>query len=310
MQKNKFLLTFLFSILLIATGCLKDEGFDNGEYGTVIKEIKAVAFPQANANVVEAITGNPNPLTVPGPFITVEASGPASADIHIQLAFDDGVVTDAGLTPLPAGSYSLNTMTPVIPKDSSFIDNLVLTINNSDQLDPNIKYGVGVKIVSADNGYQVARNLSTMVIAFAIKNKYDGRYRLDGAFYHPTQSPNYAPFTVEVEMHTTGPNTVKLYVPEFRGYYAPGLFGGTLNAFGAQEPEFTIDPVTNLVTVQNAYDGAVTFYTMNPNYNSHYEPGPPQKIFASWGYNYAPGPTFDPAVNREWKYELTYLGPR
>ncbi|MEI9909714.1 MAG: hypothetical protein WDO71_08565 [Bacteroidota bacterium] len=72
-------------------------------------------------------------------------------------------------------------------------------------------------------------------------------------------------------MHTTGLNSVKMYVPEFGDYYHPGLFDGVLNAFGSQEPDYTINPTTNAVTVQNSFPGATTFYTMAPGFNSHYD---------------------------------------
>ena len=100
-----------------------------------------------------------------------------------------------------------------------------------------------------------------------------------------------------------------MYVPDFEGYYHPWTSGGSFTAFGLQEPEYTIDPATNKVTVQNAASGAVTFYTMAPGYDSHYDPAT-KTIYAKFGYNYAPGPVFNPAANREWTDTLIYVGPR
>ncbi|MBL7744572.1 MAG: DUF1735 domain-containing protein [Chitinophagaceae bacterium] len=167
---------------------------------------------------------------------------------------------------------------------------------------------IGISIFEVTNG-EISQIAGKLVIALSVKNQYDGVYSLDGAFYHPTSSPGYDPFTIEVEMHTTGPNSVKMYVPDFGGYYHPGLFGGVLNAFGSQEPEYTVNSVTNAVTVQNAFPGAVTFYTMAPGFNSRYDPAT-KTIYAKFGYNYSPGPTFNPATNREWTDVLTYIGPR
>ncbi|HEY6502985.1 MAG TPA: DUF1735 domain-containing protein [Chitinophagaceae bacterium] len=167
---------------------------------------------------------------------------------------------------------------------------------------------IGISIAEV-NGGEVSQIAGTLVIALSVKNKYDGVYRLEGAFYHPTASPGYDPFVINVEMHTTGLNSVKMFVPDFGGYFHPGLFGGVLSAFGAQEPEYTVNETTNAVTVQNAFPGAVTFYTMAPGFNSRYDPAA-KIIYAKFGYNYNPGPVFNPATNREWTDKLIYLGPR
>jgi hypothetical protein len=311
MKKLSSLVVLLAAVLITGTGCLKDKGFEDQKYGIQVSETKAVALIQtASSPLMTSITGQDAPVTIDGPVVTLETPNRAPGDVKLKLAYDDALVTAAGFEPLPAGSYS-TTLDVTIPKDSLFVDDLVVTIENSDQLDPDKIYGIGFRIASAEGGYQVAKNMSTVVIGIAIKNKYDGIYQLDGAFYHPTSSPGYDPFTIEVELHTTSPNAVKLYVPghDLDGYYGPGMFGGELSAFGAQEPEITIDPAINTATVQNGFDGAVTFYTMAPGYNSHYDPAT-KKIFVKYGYNYLPGPVFDPTRNREWTYEFTYLRPR
>jgi hypothetical protein len=211
---------------------------------------------------------------------------------------------------LPASSYQLIPgISDITFLPGETVKEIKIKVDKS-SLSLSTQYALGFSIATVGPNGAISSAFKDAVYAIGIKNKYDGKYRLDGKFYHPSQSPGYDAFTIEVEMHTVGPNSVKLFSPDLGRFAAPGLFGGSLNAFGLQEPVFTIDPVTNKVTVQNGAIGAVTFYTMSPTYNSHYEPGPPQKIFASWGYRYAAGPTFDPANNREWTYVLTYLGPR
>ena len=217
---------------------------------------------------------------------------------------------------LPNSSFTVDPATPKSGDDytvtfepGEFYKAIKITVPNATTLDPSKAYALGFRIGSVDRGGRISGDQNQVLVEIGLKNKYDGRYRLDGAFYHPTQSPGYDAFTVNVEMHTSGVNSVKLYVPDFGGYYSPGLFMGTLNAFGSQEPEFTIDPATNKVTVQNSYPGAVTFYTMAAGYNSHYDPAT-KTIYAKWGYNYDPGPTFNAANTREWTDVFTYLGPR
>lgn len=305
------LFTSAVFVLLAMAGCLKDKRFDNNEMGIKTTDIKGVAFPQsASSPVVVGITGQAAPIVVDGPLITLETSYAATEDVSITLAYDPTIVTAAGLTPIPAGTFSTSTLTPVIATGSKSVSNLKLTVNNTNTLDPNLLYGVGYKITAVGAGYQIAANMKTVIIGFAIKNKYDGKYSLTFSNYHPSSNPGYTGDVVEVEMHTTGPNSVKIFMPQagFDGYYCPAILGGGLSAFGGQEPEYTINPTTNVVTVQNAALGAATFYTMAAGFNSRYDPVT-KKIYAKWGYN-NPGGVFDPATTREWTQEFTYLGPR
>ena len=167
---------------------------------------------------------------------------------------------------------------------------------------------IGMVITDVTNG-EPSQIAGKLVIALSVKNKYDGVYRLDGAFYHPSFSPGYDAFTINVEMHTSGPNSVKIFMPEFDGFYHPGLFNGSFSAFSGQEPEYTVDPVTKNVTVQNSFPGTATIYTMAAGFNSRFDPAT-KKIYAKFGYNYGTGTVFVPASTREWTDELTYLGPR
>ena len=218
---------------------------------------------------------------------------------------------------LPSAWYTIQSEAPKVGgqggtfsfvfKPSEFAKQIFITVPNATLLNPSAKYALGFTIISVDADGQISSSKS-IIIEIGAKNQYDGRYRLDGKFYHPTQSPAYAPFTVNVELHTTGPNTVKLYVPLFGGYYSPGLFGGVLNAFSLQEPAITVNPSTNGVTVQNVASGAVTFYTMAVGYNSRYDVGT-KTIYAKWGYSYAVPGVYD-AGCREWEDVFTYLGPR
>jgi hypothetical protein len=320
-MKNRLINYFvgLLALSAVLTSCIKNE----------VKELGNAGTPRVRISEV------PDNVQYFAPFsdiknvnlITIRRDEVSQSDMSQPLTVKLTTVTDSvdaynnaygtSFEPLPDSLFSVITGKGVTRSGNVYtvtFDPHVSAVTipialNGAKWNPAHTYALYFKITDA-GGKQIKSDHVESLAAVAIINKYDGRYKLDGAFYHPTQSPGYDQFTIEVELHTTGVNSVKLYVPDFGGYYAPGMFAGTLNAFGAQEPEFTIDPVTNKVTVQNAYSGAVTFYTMNPTYDSHYEPGPPQKIFASWGYNYSPGPTFNPAANREWKYELTYLGPR
>ncbi len=300
------------------TGCLKDKEFESYRTGMVISEVKGVAFPQAASSpIVVGITGQAAPLTVTGPFLTLEADRPASSDVHIKLAFDDALVTAAGMTPLPAGSYSVNTLDITIPAGKSFYDQLKVTVNNSNTLDPNISYGIGFKIVSVDGGYTIAANSRNVVLGFTIKNKYDGIYTLKG---HHNRTPYTFPYETEMHMVTKGPNEVYYFWPDVNSIGHPiGISATSMSWYGAAiAPSIVFNQATDLATdIYNQTPGTViSMQTINPaggdnnvavgeTLVSRYVAGatPTQsKIYAYWRY----------ANNdlRAFFDTLTYVGPR
>lgn len=300
----KKLSSLLLATLMIAiTGCLKDKDFENQKYGIQIKEVKAVAFPQApKSPVIMGITGQADPLTVAGPFITIEGTGAAPADIKMGLEFSDAAVTAKGLTPLPAGTYSLNTMNPTIPKDSTYTRELKITVLNSNTLDPNVKYGIGIVIKTADQGYNIPSNSGTVIIGFAIKNKYDGIYTLNG--YH-NRTPYTFPYETVVHMITNGPNEVYFYWPEVKSIGHPiGVGVGATSWYGdGIAPSIIFDPVTNLVTsVYNQTPGtAITMFTGAGSRISKFDPVT-HGITVDWNYS--------GNALRAFFDDLTYIGPR
>ena len=303
MKKLSLFIVLLSSLIITSTGCLKDEGFENQEYGTQVNETKAVAFPQApKSPVTVGITGQADPLTVAGPFVTIEGPAAASSNITVTLAFDDAIVTAKGLTPLPAGSYSLNSMTATIAAGETFTRDLEITILNSDALDPNIKYGIGIKITGADQGYSIPANMSTVIIGLAIKNKYDGVYKLNG--YH-NRTPYTFPYETTIHLITNGPNEVYFYWPEVKSIGHPiGVSATSMSWYGdAIAPSIIFDPTTNLVTdVYNLTPGTViTMFTGAGSRLSKFDPAT-KAITVDW--NYAGNPL------RAFFDDLTYIGPR
>ena len=304
MRKALIFTPFTALFIFILSGCLKDKRYDNNEMGISIMDIKAVALTEASISpVVKGITGQAAAVVVGGPLITLETSQVASADVHVTLAYDQSLVTAAGLTPLPAGTFSLNTLNPVIAAGSNSIQNLKLSVTNSNVLDPNKIYGVGFKITSVDQGYQIAANQSTVVIAFAIKNKYDGVYKLHG---HHNRVPYTFDYDTEIYLITVGPNSVIFYWPEVSSNGHPiGVGVGSTSWYGASiSPVIVFDPVTDLVT--NVYNNppnatVITRFTGAGSRISKYNPAT-KAITVDWNYNGNP--------LRAFFDDLTYKGPR
>lgn len=183
-----------------------------------------------------------------------------------------------------------------------------VTIPNAQLFDPSSTYAFPFRIVSVSNAANKISINKALIAKVGAKNEYDGVYELTFSNYHPSSNSGYTGDKVTVHLVTTALDKVKIFWPDAGGYANPAVLSGSLSYFGSQEPEYTINSTTNVVTVQNAYTGATTFYTMNPSFNSHYDPAA-KKIYAKWGYSYVNG-TFAAGTSREWTQEFRYTGPR
>lgn len=226
-------------------------------------------------------------------------------------------MTGSNLIKLPPSFYTVISPSPkvggqggtynIVFQPGEFAKEIRIVIPNATLLDPSSSYALAFTITAADAG-GVVSYAHTYLVRIGAKNNYDGIYELTFSNYHPSLNPGYAGDVTEVHMVTTGANSVKLYWPLAGTFATPSLFNGGFSYFGAQEPEYTVDPTTFKVTVQNSFSGATTFYTMNPGFNSYYDPAS-KTMFAKFGYSYVNG-TFASGVSREWTQAFRYIGPR
>jgi hypothetical protein len=309
MKKISFIL-LAFTVVL-ATGCLKDKGFDNQEYG--IKDPSGTSTPGVGFNLKGGagyirtigldVSSTGQTIAPENVTIGYYANTNAPKDINVSIALDPSIVDDYNaangttIQLLDPSVYTIASPNLVIGAGKQNVA-INMIVNSTLTLDPSTTYAIAFRIVNVDNGVKIASNMDKHLLIFNIKNRYDGRYELTFTNTHPTLNPNGLGGTVEVEMWTSGPNSVKVHWEG--GFYNPAILNGALNAFGSQEPEYTIDAATNVVTVQNAFAGAVTFYTMFPGYNSFYDPAT-RVIDTKWGYS---------GFTRSWTQNFTYLGPR
>jgi hypothetical protein len=301
-MKLKLLLTAIAPLAVLFTSCLKSHNStdvidDNGSIVTVISDVG----PNGGSRVVVL---NAAPPTETIDLITLKVYSPRgikpSGPVHVRL-----VVTNAsGFDQMPASGYSL-PLEYDIPAGTNELT-VPITLNKN-SLDLTKNYGIQVSIASVSQGV-IGENDKTMIISFQIKNQWDGRYNLTWTNYHPTANPGYTGSSTQVEMHTNGPNSVKLYWPLAGAYCTPAILNGGPSYFLAQEPNYTVNTGTNAVTVQNVAPGAVTFYSMAVGFNSRWDPAT-KTFFVKWGYSYAVPGVFD-AGCREWTQTLVYTGPR
>lgn len=299
-----------FSLILIVSSCKKsqDYGFnvDNSPKGVAFNQaVNLVAGTKASdsISVTSGVTPSTTAQTLTDVYITLESDQVSNVDVTVGIAVKP-ILVPQGYTALTSAQAQVPTSVK-IPAGKQFVQ-IPIVFPNTSAFVLTTTYAIGLEITSADQGYQVAANRRQIVIVYNVKNNYDGRYRLEFTNYHPISNPGYSGSTVEVELRTTSAFACKLY---YQGVAQnPSILNGNLSAFGAQEPEYTFNPTTNAVTVQNTAPGATTFYTMNPSYPNNYDPI--NKIInVKWGYSYVGG-TFALGASREWTQKFTYLGPR
>lgn len=307
---RKIKIALLPSLLLAAvlTGCLKDKDFGD-RYGIRIDENKGVAFTQASKSpVVVGINSQTTSQVVDGPLIALESGEPIGSPVTVTVQINQSLVTDAGLVPLQMTDFSVNSLTVTVPAGESISDALKITVPNSSTLDPNQSYGIGFTIASVDQGYRIAANQKNVVIAFNIKNKYDGLYRLKGKH---NRSPYLFPYDLEIEMVTAGPTSVAFFIPDpaVNDYGHPiGASATSWSWYGnTLAPVLTFDGNTDLITgVHNGGGATPLFVHSAPGIQGRYDPVT-KTIYAYFYYVTGAGQDF---TNRGWSDTLTYIGPR
>jgi hypothetical protein len=287
------LLSFTF------TGCLKDKGFENYQYGINDPDTQppGVGFPFASKALNGYgldVSGSPqtvNELT----FLNLNAGNPAPADITITLAVKSTELIGAyntangtNIQVLPASLFTLPT-TVTIPAGARSVD-VPLVVSSTLTLNPNIAYGVAVQITSASGNYVVAQNLRNLLIQFSIKNKYDGIYTLSG--YH-NRTPYTFPYQTTIHMVTTGPNAVYFYWPLVGSVGHPIGVGpnNAMNWYGPTvAPVVVFNTTTNLVTNVYGSDPAgppITMFTGAGSRVGKWDPAT-RAMTVDWNYNANP----------------------
>jgi len=311
---------FIAALAFVFTGCLKDKGFDNYEYGINDPDTQppGVGFPRgAAAKYTVGINLASGEQSVDGVvYVNLESGTAASSDVTITIQLNDALRTayntanGTNILALPAARFSvpLSLTIPAGQRNAS----VPIKFNGADQLDPNNSYAVGFTITTVSGGYKIASNLKNLLVEVGLKNKYDGRWNLKGVH---NRTPYLFNFNANVEMWTTGPSSVAMYLP-FYGDFGQiiGTAPGVISWYGpAVSPNFTFDPITNICTgVAGMPNNAVTLGMVtndvvadgNPNgpIVNRFETGPPKKMYLTFQYN---GNDL-----RRFYDTLTYLGPR
>jgi hypothetical protein len=257
-MRKILLFTLAASVIATIAGCLKDKDFEKEKYGLQIKDVAAVSLAEApNSPVLAGLNAVATPQTITT-AVHVEAAQAAKQDIHIKLELDNNLVTAEGYTPVPLTSFSVPLDLTITA--GTWMTEFNITVPNASVLNPNLTYGVGLRIKTVDAGYIIGANLKELVIAFSLKNEWDGDYKVLKSQVIDPNRPTISSAIfgtspqLNVDLITSGANSVVMewtnFAPPIQGHAAPLVAGGW-TSFGNAQPKYIWDANNVLTAVEN-----------------------------------------------------------
>jgi len=303
MKRNYLLLSLVAGVLLVSS-CHRDT-----IYGDITPNTDRVIVEFTNTKdpVNAALDYTNNTVTFDVTDIQFMIRSKVQSDVNVTIGANNAIVDDfnnengTSFDPVPFSRFGFETTDFTLTANERK-KKVRLKIKPSDVAVGQWAIGLDIKTVSAGEISQIANKI---IILISVKNKYDGVYHLKG-FYTRTDNPPYnGPFETDVEMVTTGPNSVAMYWPDGGDYYQPFSNNGSLTAFSNVAPEAFFN-ATDQVSSINNYTGDPVggpFMTPYPNANSRYVGGATPVIYLKYYYNTNP-------ANRIFADTLIYTGPR
>lgn len=272
--KKISILIVLFTYIFCLASCLKNKGYEDVITDDGAKAIAAIADAELSDFKVFALDVTPSLETINAIRIYLGERGVAKKNYTIKIVKNAGLIADynsahgTNFLELPANAYT-GSFDIVVEAGKNTAD-LVLNLDKT-KFDLAKSYALGLQIADA-SGAIINPNAKSIVVNIGLKNKWDGVYRIKGFVDHPTaafKGPFDAP---EVELQTSGPNSVTMEAQPF-------FNNGTLAFFGVY-PTFTISEPSNAVTV------TVTPVVQSAGvpYTNKYDPAT-KTFFCHYGYS-------------------------
>lgn len=259
MKLKSFFFAALVSILLAS--CLKSRDTlgvlaDSGSISTGIFD----RFYYGEARSF-ALTGSPAIETIDAITIRYSAPRQKASDIQVVMQVDNSLVTayntanGTNFQSLPANAYTLPAgLTFTLPGGNSGEYKLPLTLNKNN-LNLQNAYAIGFRIASVSQGV-ISELEKNIIVTILVKNKYDGRYEIDGTFLDAANSAFTALYPLDWELVTTGPTQCVVRDYTFFSTPTPAhvfLNAGAASAYGSFGLIINFDASDNVASVVNYY---------------------------------------------------------
>ncbi|HLO81237.1 MAG TPA: DUF1735 domain-containing protein [Chitinophagaceae bacterium] len=256
-------LVLFITILAIGASCIKEQDYNKG---IVNNEKTIIKLPQAAEELWNiALDAVPGDQTVK--VLEVRRDAVTNADLQqpltVKIAPNNGAITaynTANSTNLvPFTSYTLITdegvkmegANYVVPFNAGEFVKFIKIKFDPSKLDLSKRNAMAFKVT--DGGGATISASQEALVEIAIKNKYDGVYRLEGTLVDAANSGIGPASPQDVELITTGAVTVKM-IPIDLGIEGHLIIsGGSLSYYGSYGPVFKFDENDNVIEVTNFY---------------------------------------------------------
>lgn len=199
------LVTVVFSLLLVLQSCTKDKGFEKNEYGINMVNKGTVGFARGTSDTTPVVYPLPIATTTytdNAVLLVLENTEALSGDVVVTISRNPGLLTKVpGLAAVPATAFTIPATITV--KGGTNLVILPITYANSSLLTVGNFYGIGLTITTV-NSAGVSIDRKNLLMEVTLKNQYDGVYKANGYFYHPS-SPR-AILNKIVDVTTVGAN--------------------------------------------------------------------------------------------------------
>lgn len=298
------------------TGCLKEaETFeknlrDNTPSKMVeFQRIDNQELGSSEADNVAAVAVNslPDEEEVVVGQVRIASTETPSKPVTVKLVLNNALLP-AGYVPLPANAYSFVTpLDAISTTPGSRLAEIRIRLKKS-AMDLSQNYALAFEFADAGTGYMVNPWGEAMMVAIAVKNKYDGIYRVTGTMEDLQVPENTGYYPLEWELRTIGPNSVAVYDVDEHAQVHLIMTPNGLSGYGSFGLNLTFDDATNAITsVVNSYgqpSGNGRSAVLNPAGINSWDPAT-GNIRISY-YMLQPGTT----IRVRFEETLEYVGPR
>lgn len=309
---RKVLRSFLFISLLslVVLSCEKEsEPFPPVEP----HEKPSISLPDGNNLITAALDISTTVITAEILEIRRDATSPADLNRvqTVKIAKSNSVLSDlsgAAVTELPRDLYQSHPDNPfdgqfwtITFQPGEFVKHLKINLKTID-LTSLGRVGLGFQLASADNGAVLSAEQNQVAVEIGSKNKYDGIYEITGAALRETDPLLTGPFgPYERALVTSGINSVQ--------WVGQVLWANGSNSAlpAGYEPEITVNPTTNLITLLRSPNGLIVM--TNPVVRTDILNGTQQRYDPASKTLYFEF-TYTTPTNRLFSFKAKYLRPR
>lgn len=263
MKRNNYInLLGALALTCSLTGCLKEaETFEkNLRDNTPPKMVEfqridnqALGSAEADNMAAVSVPAKPEEADVLVGRVRIASPEIPSGAVTVKLKLNNALLP-ANYQPLPANAYTFTTALDAVTTTAGtrFADIRIRLKKNL--LDLSKNYALAFEFADPGKGYVVNTKGEAMLVGIAVRNKYDGIYRITGAMVDRTNAANRGQYPLTWELHTTGSNSVAVYDSESHDQRHWFLGASGRSYYGQFGLNVTFDNTANTVTqVVNSY---------------------------------------------------------